>query len=92
MLFSLLRFSSFLLLFLIPLLCPLLQPSSSFSSFFYSTQAAHLAYPGGVDDTAVYLCTGEPLPGDVRAALAQLLNAPFDECFTAVHTTCHTSG
>jgi hypothetical protein len=51
-----------------------------------------MAYPGGVDETAVYMCTGEPLPDDVRTILQQLLNDPFAACFTAIQTTCHTSG
>ena len=51
-----------------------------------------MAYPGEINETAVYMCTGEPLPEDVRTILQQLLNEPFASCFTSIHETCHNSG
>ena len=34
-----------------------------------------------VDQDAVYLCTGNPLPRDIEEVVRLLFNAPFNEAF-----------
>lgn len=55
-------------------------------------QAAHMAFPGGIDGKAVYMCTGNPLPEDIQSMLELLLNESFAACFASLRTTCYTSG
>lgn len=43
-------------------------------------QATHMAYPV-VDESSVYLCTGNASPEEVRGALSALLNMNFSEAF-----------
>lgn len=47
-------------------------------------QACHSSF-SQVDETNVYLCTGNPLPGDVRHILDLLLNEPFDKAYQLIH-------
>lgn len=55
-------------------------------------QACHMAFPGDIDERAVYLCTGSPLPEDMARYLHLLLNEDFKAAFTEVRTSAHTSG
>ena len=38
-----------------------------------------------VDDTNVYLCTGEPMPKDINEIAQALLNSPFSAAFKGEH-------
>lgn len=48
-------------------------------------QACHLAYPK-VDEEAVYACTGNPLPADMKSVLNILHNEPLKKAFDAIHS------
>jgi replication factor C subunit 3/5 len=47
-------------------------------------QATHMAYPI-VDETNVYICTGNATPEEVRGALGALLNMNFLDSFRCKH-------
>lgn len=34
-----------------------------------------------VDETSVYMCTGEPLPADIKDIVTALMNASFEEAY-----------
>ena len=55
-------------------------------------QACHMAFPKGIDEKAVYLCTGSPLPDDMARYLHLLLNESFKVAFAEVRSSAHTSG
>lgn len=44
-------------------------------------QAAHMAFPDLVDENAVYSCTGNPLPSDIRSMVESMLNMDVATCF-----------
>lgn len=43
-------------------------------------QSAHMAFDV-IDEDAVYLCTGNPMPRDIEAVVTWLLNEEFNEAF-----------
>lgn len=47
-------------------------------------QAAHMAFPNGIDEHAVYSCTGNPLPSDIREIVECMLNMDFQTSFNAI--------
>lgn len=52
------------------------------SSHPVSMQATSMAFPEVSEDN-VYLCTGNPLPADVKQILSWLLNSPFSEALNS---------
>ncbi len=51
--------------------------------YFAAAQAAQMAFPV-VNEENVYMCTGNPLPADVRLILDELLNKRFQEAFSSI--------
>uniref|UniRef100_A0A7S0YS76 AAA+ ATPase domain-containing protein n=1 Tax=Polytomella parva TaxID=51329 RepID=A0A7S0YS76_9CHLO len=47
-------------------------------------QACHMAFPKGIDELAVYQCTGQPLPADVRFAFQTLLSDSVEDAFRKI--------
>ena len=47
-------------------------------------QAVSMAYNKRVDETKVYLCTGNPLPSDIETITTWLLNESFEICYTNI--------
>jgi len=54
-------------------------------------QSAHMAYDE-VNKANVYLCTGEPMPEDIRAIFEALMNKPFAEAYKFIHDLTHEKG
>lgn len=50
-------------------------------------QAAHMAFPKKVDEDAVYSCTGNPLPADIRSMVECMLAMDVQTCFNKISTT-----
>ncbi len=50
-------------------------------------QSTSLAYDA-VTEQNVYLCTGDPLPEDIRAIVECLLTATFAVAFNSEHCVC----
>ena len=46
-------------------------------------QATSMAFPK-VDQNSVYMCTGNPLPGDIKQIASWLLNSSFEEALSDV--------
>lgn len=46
-------------------------------------QACHLAYPS-IDENAVYLCTGNPLPSDIKSIADTLTNSSMQHAFNTI--------
>lgn len=55
-------------------------------------QAAHMAFPEGIKEESVYLCTGNPLPEHMDQIIQLLFNEKFEVVFTTVYTLCFTNG
>lgn len=47
-------------------------------------QAAHMAFPDLVNEQAVYSCTGNPLPADIRTMVECMLNMNVATCFEKI--------
>jgi replication factor C subunit 3/5 len=45
-------------------------------------QAAHMAFPEGIQEESVYLCTGNPLPDHLKLILDLLFNEVVTLIFT----------
>jgi replication factor C subunit 3/5 len=54
-------------------------------------QATSTSYPI-VDETNVYLCTGDPLPTDIKSIFHALLNDPFHESYAMIDSMIHDKG
>lgn len=54
-------------------------------------QSASMAFKV-IDEEAVYLCTGNPLPSDITEILRMLLNENYQTTFDGVRTLCTTKG
>ena len=54
-------------------------------------QSCHMAFPN-VDESAVYLTTGNPLPSDIEAAVGWLLNDDFNVAFDRILSLQRTKG
>lgn len=48
-------------------------------------QAAHMAFPDCVNEEAVYACTGNPLPQDIRTMVECMLNMDVPTCFSRIN-------
>lgn len=48
-------------------------------------QAAHMAFPERVDEEAVYACTGNPVPADIRTMVECMLNMDVATCFEKIN-------
>jgi replication factor C subunit 3/5 len=49
-------------------------------------QAAHMAFPDKIDEEAVYSCTGNPLPSDIRSMVECMLAMDVATCFNKIST------
>eukprot|EP00055_Hartaetosiga_balthica_P001698 m.138622 g.138622 ORF g.138622 m.138622 type:complete len:351 (-) comp15768_c0_seq1:197-1249(-) len=54
-------------------------------------QSTHMAFDN-VDEDSVYICTGTPLPSEIRRIVHTLLNTSFKEAFNAINTTKTQNG
>jgi replication factor C subunit 3/5 len=46
-------------------------------------QSCHMAFDQ-VDEAAVYLCTGNPMPKDIQSIVQWLFNEPFQEAYEKI--------
>mmetsp|Transcript_18793 Transcript_18793/g.43732 ORF Transcript_18793/g.43732 Transcript_18793/m.43732 type:complete len:264 (-) Transcript_18793:295-1086(-) len=54
-------------------------------------QAASMSFTT-IDETAVYTCTGNPLPSDIQAISEHLFNSPFQTAYQATRELCVGKG
>eukprot|EP00497_Spongosphaera_streptacantha_P002525 TRINITY_DN3129_c0_g1_i1.p1 TRINITY_DN3129_c0_g1~~TRINITY_DN3129_c0_g1_i1.p1 ORF type:complete len:113 (+),score=24.24 TRINITY_DN3129_c0_g1_i1:249-587(+) len=54
-------------------------------------QSAHMAYDE-VNKTNVYLCTGEPIPEDIRSIFTSLLNEPIAKAYRFIYKLTQEKG
>lgn len=47
-------------------------------------QAAHMAFPDCVNEEAVYSCTGNPLPSDIKTMIEAMLSMDLKESFSRI--------